>query len=352
MDIRDYRDLGAIIPSFLDDFGLTPAQFRIYGRIARRVGKGGYCSESAQNMAIHCRMNLKTVRSAIKFLESHQLILVERRPGKSPHIALTHSSKWISTSNRPQPKTGIPKTDPTQNESEGVPKMSWGGDPKTGRHPTQNEITKGSLEGVQLKNPIKEFREDQNLIPTHREGEPEGKVKTSLTGEKKDQSTQPTSERKKDNMFRPRQSVPLTANQQAKAMIEEFCDWGRFFKARKAKLKESSYWQNSSARIVEGTILKPYRELLDKSDPRKPWNTETDRAMAIAEVKELIKTHVGELGLNKESATQQAQQGGLNAELVRLIELHKNNPSQALKLARGNPLIYNKFVKQVKTNAS
>ena len=43
MDVRDYRDLRAIIPSFLDDFGLTPAQFRIYGRIARRVGKGGYC---------------------------------------------------------------------------------------------------------------------------------------------------------------------------------------------------------------------------------------------------------------------------------------------------------------------
>lgn len=210
-------------------------------------------------------------------------------------------------------------------------------------------------------------REDQNLIPNKKnrtrrnnntqlttlgEGEPMKEIKPSLTGKKENKSIQPTSGSKKDNMFRGRQGVPLTANQQAKAMIEEFCDWDKFFKARKTKLEESSYWQNSSARIVDGTILKPYRELLDKSDPRKPWNTETDRAMAIAEVKELIKTHVEELGLNKESATQQAQQGGLNAELASLIELHKKNPLQALKLARGNPLIYNKFIKQVQTNAS
>ena len=49
------------------------------------------------------------------------------------------------------------------------------------------------------------------------------------------------------------------------------------------------------------------------------------------------------------SAPQQAQQGGLNGELARLLELHKKDPAQALKQAQGNPIVYNKFLKQ--TNA-
>ena len=35
------RDWGAIIPSFLDDYGLDPYEMRVYIRLARRAGMGG-----------------------------------------------------------------------------------------------------------------------------------------------------------------------------------------------------------------------------------------------------------------------------------------------------------------------
>lgn len=66
INVTDERDLGAFIPSFLDDFGLNPYQFRIYCRLARRAGAGGQCWESADNMAKACLMNRKTVMKSIK----------------------------------------------------------------------------------------------------------------------------------------------------------------------------------------------------------------------------------------------------------------------------------------------
>ena len=51
------RDWGAIIPSFLDDYGLDPYEMRVYIRLARRAGMGGQCWESISKMASSCRMS-------------------------------------------------------------------------------------------------------------------------------------------------------------------------------------------------------------------------------------------------------------------------------------------------------
>ena len=108
--IKDRRDLGALIPSYLDDWGLSPSEFRVYAHIARRAGMGGECWEGTHGMARVCRMNRKTVAAAIARLEKLHIIKVTRRDGKTSQIVLTNSSDW-----KPYPKQTLPKTDPTQN---------------------------------------------------------------------------------------------------------------------------------------------------------------------------------------------------------------------------------------------
>lgn len=102
ISVSDERDLGAFIPSFLDDFGLDVYQFRVYCRLARRAGAGGQCWESVNNIANACNMNRKTVMSAIASLLKFCLIRQTKRPGKSDLYQLTHHRHWISPTNIPQ----------------------------------------------------------------------------------------------------------------------------------------------------------------------------------------------------------------------------------------------------------
>lgn len=79
-------DDGAWIHSELDDFGLSPAEFRVYCHILRRSGTSGHCWETTDNAAKHCRINRKTYEKAIITLEKNNMILVERRTGQSSII--------------------------------------------------------------------------------------------------------------------------------------------------------------------------------------------------------------------------------------------------------------------------
>jgi DNA-binding MarR family transcriptional regulator len=64
-----------IIPGWLDDYGLSPAQFRVLCRIIRR----GECYESVEKMAKGCRMNKDTLRKAVKALVELGLVESEAR---------------------------------------------------------------------------------------------------------------------------------------------------------------------------------------------------------------------------------------------------------------------------------
>lgn len=74
----------AFIHSALDDYGLTMAQFRLFCHIARR----GDCYESVPKMAKHCRMREETAYAALKFLEDHSLVFVQRRQGQSSVLSI------------------------------------------------------------------------------------------------------------------------------------------------------------------------------------------------------------------------------------------------------------------------
>ncbi len=158
----DERDLGAFIPSTLDDYGLDPFEFRVYSHIARRAGSGE-CWEAIDNIAACCKMNVKTARKAIALLSLAGLITQAPRQGKTNSIKLTHSRGWVKSSDLDlirekltPTKSGTPtRRYPTPTKS-GTPPLPSGGTP-----PLPNQVPKGTpIKGIPEGTPIKEERKD------------------------------------------------------------------------------------------------------------------------------------------------------------------------------------------------
>ncbi len=90
-------DFAIVVPSFLDDYGLNPQEYRLYGHIVRRAGKDG-CFESIPNMAVICLMNEKTVRKTLQILIAARFIkIAQERKGKTTIYEITHHSQWMSS---------------------------------------------------------------------------------------------------------------------------------------------------------------------------------------------------------------------------------------------------------------
>lgn len=123
---QDRRDLGTFIPSYLDDYGLTAAEFRLYAHMGRRAGSGK-CWESIPNMAKHCAIAEKVVRRDLRILvEFGMVAIAEEKPGYATQYVLTHPSDWASPDDleklreragkvkkmfQPAKKTGKPRTE-------------------------------------------------------------------------------------------------------------------------------------------------------------------------------------------------------------------------------------------------
>lgn len=134
--VEDRRDYGTFIPSFLDDFGLDMASFRLYAHIARRAGSG-ICWESVPAMAKVCQMDRKTAFKAFAFLQDHRMILVERRKGQTSLITLTNHSVWIPVPDKEQVK-------PVPNQVLPRPKSGTPPVPNQGHPPVPNQGHKGT----------------------------------------------------------------------------------------------------------------------------------------------------------------------------------------------------------------
>jgi Helix-turn-helix domain len=108
----------AFIPATLDDAGLSPIQFRMYGHIARRAGNKGHYWESIPNAANHCGVDQRTARKAIRSLEKLNMIrCVKAKAGCTRVFLLTPPSDWSA------PPT---ENDPSQ-KMRGVQKRQEGG---------------------------------------------------------------------------------------------------------------------------------------------------------------------------------------------------------------------------------
>lgn len=80
----------------LDDMGLTPYEYRAYGRIARRASGGrGRCSESLDAMATGCQMSRPTLIRAINGLIERKMVARESNPGYTSVYYLTDKSEWV-----------------------------------------------------------------------------------------------------------------------------------------------------------------------------------------------------------------------------------------------------------------
>lgn len=83
------------IPTWLDDYGLTPQEFRVYCRVARRAGKDGRCWESVTNIAEACRLCRNATLKALSTLtEVHKLLIKNKREGETDEYSLAPASDW------------------------------------------------------------------------------------------------------------------------------------------------------------------------------------------------------------------------------------------------------------------
>lgn len=96
--IEGGRDWGAIIPNFLDDYGLDSYEMRVYIRLARRAGMGGQCWESVTNMAHACFMSPQKVKNCLALLTAANLIKLFKRPGASNLYELMPERHWVKAS--------------------------------------------------------------------------------------------------------------------------------------------------------------------------------------------------------------------------------------------------------------
>jgi hypothetical protein len=83
------------IPVWLDDYGLSAIEFRIYCHIVRRAGKGGKCWESVPRIAKACRLGRNVTLKALHTLtEIYQLLVRNKRPGETDEYSLAPQSQW------------------------------------------------------------------------------------------------------------------------------------------------------------------------------------------------------------------------------------------------------------------
>ena len=99
--IIDRRDFAIVVPSYLDDYGLDPYEYRLYSHIVRRAGRSG-CFESIPNMAKHCLMNEKTVRNSLRVLLGAGMIaVVESKKGRSVVYEVAPHEEWVTPEELP-----------------------------------------------------------------------------------------------------------------------------------------------------------------------------------------------------------------------------------------------------------
>lgn len=83
------------IPAWLDDYGLSSTEFRVYCHVLRRAGKNGKCWESVTKIASACRIcrNL-TLKALHRLTDVYKLLLRNKRVGETDEYSLAPASLW------------------------------------------------------------------------------------------------------------------------------------------------------------------------------------------------------------------------------------------------------------------
>lgn len=80
----------------LDDFGLTPNQFRVYCRLLR-LAEGDIVCESSENIAKACKLTRVTVLRVLQELVQMAMIECDRAPGKKSVFYLMPVDMWCQS---------------------------------------------------------------------------------------------------------------------------------------------------------------------------------------------------------------------------------------------------------------
>jgi hypothetical protein len=121
---RQPKDGLSFIHSSLDDYGLSPSEFRIYCHVNRRAGRPGKCSESLKNIAEHCQYCPDITRDALRRLTSLKILRLNYIKGHGNEYRLNPPREWAPVA------IDLPLGKNTRGiKSEGGPRKKSEGDP-------------------------------------------------------------------------------------------------------------------------------------------------------------------------------------------------------------------------------
>jgi len=86
------------VPAFIDEYGFSPAQFRIFARIMRRSlgGNGQGCYETIQRLSLNLGISKRIVQESLKILKLAGCIKVIPREGTSNVMTFQPCDKWVT----------------------------------------------------------------------------------------------------------------------------------------------------------------------------------------------------------------------------------------------------------------
>lgn len=126
-------------PAWLDDFGLSPHEMRVYCHLVRRAGLNGECHPGVRSVATVCKMNKDTAAKCLRALVDKKLVSRRQRSDQKGYDYVLMGDPNQGTKSKKN-ETGCPTT-----SDRGVPPRRTGAVPEEG--------TKGNpVEG----NPMKE----------------------------------------------------------------------------------------------------------------------------------------------------------------------------------------------------
>lgn len=94
VEVAPSKNLTLFNPAFIDDYGLTPEEFRVFARIMRRAAGNSVCRETIPNMAQRLGMSERSVRRGIRVLNECGAITVREQKGMPFLITFNPSDKW------------------------------------------------------------------------------------------------------------------------------------------------------------------------------------------------------------------------------------------------------------------
>jgi len=140
------------VHSSIDDAGLTPQEFRVYCHIARRAGRGE-AFPGIPSIAKTCRLEDRSVRSALKSLNERGMLKRRDRTGMSSVFALTLPSEWgepLPSGTRGPLPSGTPSAKGTPSPlAPGDPSPLAPGEPLPFGTPLRISIEGDPLKGIQ-----------------------------------------------------------------------------------------------------------------------------------------------------------------------------------------------------------